>query len=168
MMLTRLVSAISAAAILASCESETSEAVDYGSVIAFESTRLRIVTGSDTVSVHVEVARTSAQKSQGLMERQSMPDSAGMLFVYNENQPADAGFWMYRTRIPLDIAFADSNGVIVSIRQMEPCTARLAAGCPTYAPGAEYRYALEVNRGFFERRRIRPGSRILLGDALAR
>lgn len=148
------------------CDSGESEAADYSAVVAFDSTRLRIVTGRDTVGLLVEVARTTAQKTQGLMERQSLADSAGMLFVYTEMQPADAGFWMYRTRIPLDIAFADSSGVIVAIRQMEPCTARLAAGCPTYAPGAEYRYALEVNRGLFARRGIRVGSRILLADAV--
>ena len=149
---------------IAGCESGTSEAADYGTVVAFDSTRVRIVTGSDTVSLVVEVARTSAQKTQGLMERQSLPDSAGMLFVYSEDQPSDAGFWMYRTRIPLDIAFADAAGLIVSIRTMEPCSARLAAGCPTYAPDAEYRYALEVNAGFFAKRGIRTGSRVLLGD----
>lgn len=145
----------------AACDSGESEAADYSSVVAFDSTRLRIVTGRDTLILFVEVARTTAQKTQGLMERQSLPDSAGMLFVYAENQPPDAGFWMYRTRIALDIAFADSAGSIVSIRQMEPCPARLSAGCPTYAPGAEYRYALEVNQGFFAKRGIRVGSRIL-------
>ena len=62
----------------------------------------------------------------------------------------------------------DSAGVIVAIRSMEPCTARLAAGCPTYVPGAEYRYALEVNRGFFARRGIRVGSRIVLADLVLR
>jgi uncharacterized membrane protein (UPF0127 family) len=163
MMLIRLVLAIATAASIASCESGTSEAVDYGSVVAFDSTRLRIVTGRDTVSLLVEVARTSAQKTQGLMERQSLPDSAGMLFVYEENQPSDAGFWMYRTRIPLDIAFADSAGVIVSVLRMEPCTARLAVGCPTYPPGAEYRYALEVNAGFFAKKGVKVGSRIVAG-----
>lgn len=149
------------------CDSGESEAADYSAVVAFDSTRLRVVTGRDTVSLLVEVARTTAQKTQGLMERQSLPDSAGMLFVYTETQPADAGFWMYRTRIPLDIAFADSSGVIVAIRQMQPCTARLAAGCPTYAPDAEYRYALEVNSGFFAKHGIRVGSRIVLGDIVS-
>ena len=152
------------AAAIAACESGTSEAADYSTVVAFDSTRLKIVTGGDTVGLLVEVARSAAQKTQGLMERQSLPDSTGMLFVYDETQPADAGFWMYRTRIPLDIAFADSAGTIVSIRSMEPCAARLAAGCPTYAPGAEYRYALEVNAGFFARHRIQRGSRLLVGD----
>ena len=167
MSFTRIALAIASAAGIASCESGTSEAADYSQVIAFDSTRLRIVTRSDTISVLVEVARTTAQKTQGLMERRSLPDSTGMLFVYSENQPADAGFWMYRTRIPLDIAFADSAGFIVALRQMEPCSARLAAGCPTYAPGAEYRYALEVNAGFFAKHGVRVGSRLIL-DAVAR
>jgi uncharacterized protein len=164
MVLIRLVLVFGTVAGIASCDSGTSEAVDYGSVVAFDSTRLRIATGRDTVSVLVEVARTSAQKTQGLMERQSLPDSTGMLFVYEENQAPDAGFWMYRTRIPLDIAFADSAGVIVSVLRMEPCSARLAAGCPTYAPGAEYQYALEVNSGFFARHGIKVGSLIVLAD----
>jgi uncharacterized membrane protein (UPF0127 family) len=160
----RLVFAIAAVVGIAGCEQGTSEAADYSSVVAFDSTRLRIVTGNDTVSLLVEVARTSAQKTQGLMERASLADSAGMIFVYADDQPADAGFWMYRTRIPLDIAFADSSGVIVSVRSMEPCSARLAAGCPTYAPGAEYRYALEVNAGYFAQRRITRGSKLLVGE----
>lgn len=161
-MFTRLALIVAMAGAVASCESGTSEAADYGSVVAFDSTSLKIVTGSDTVRLFVEVARTTAQKTQGLMERPSLPDSTGMLFVYQEDQPADAGFWMFRTRISLDIAFADSAGAIVSIRTMEPCTARLAAGCPTYAPGAEYRYALEVNAGFFARHGVRVGSRLIL------
>ena len=163
-MFSRLAAFIAMAVLVAACESGTSEAADYGTVVAFDSTRLKIVTGSDTVSLFVEVARSAAQKTQGLMERQSLPDSMGMLFVYDDVQPADAGFWMYRTRIPLDIAFADSAGTIVSIRAMEPCAARLAAGCPTYAPGAEYRYALEVNAGFFARHRVQQGSRLLVRD----
>lgn len=168
MVLIRLMLAVATAASVASCESGTSEAVDYGSVVAFDSTRLRIATGGDTVSLLVEVARTSAQKTQGLMERQSLPDSMGMLFVYEEDQPSDAGFWMYRTRISLDIAFADSAGVIVSVLQMEPCSAQLAAGCPTYAPDAPYRYALEVNAGFFARHGIGVGSRIVAPLPFAR
>lgn len=168
MTLMRIGLALVTAAACVACESGTSEAADYSAVVAFDSTRLRIVTGGDTLGLLVEVARTTAQRTQGLMERQTLPESAGMLFVYGENQPADAGFWMYRTRIPLDIAFADSAGVIVAIRSMEPCTARLAAGCPTYVPGAEYRYALEVNRGFFARRGIRVGSRIVLADLVLR
>ena len=73
---------------------------------------------------------------------------------------------MFRTRIPLDIAFTDSLGVIRTIRQMAPCTARLAAGCPSYEPGIPYRAALEVNAGYFSTHRIGLGSRVLLDDTV--
>lgn len=135
---------------------------DYTGVLAFDTARVRIITPRDTISILVEVARSADQKAMGLMERRSLPDTVGMLFLYASDQAATAGFWMYRTRIPLDIAFADSSGVIVATRRMEPCEARLAAGCPTYEPGAPYRAALEVNAGFLDRHGIGPGSRLVV------
>ena len=98
----------------------------------------------------------------GLMERASLAPDSGMLFVYQTDQPPKSGFWMFRTRIPLDIAFADSAGTIRAILTMQPCPATIAAGCPSYEPGAAYRYALEVNAGFYARRRIAVGSRMLV------
>ncbi len=101
------------------------------------------------------------------MERRVLPDSAGMLFLYASEQPATAGFWMFRTRLPLDIAFLDSSGVVVAIRGMTPCSAELAAGCPTYAPDVPYRAALEVNAGYFERHGVSTGSRVTLPNVRA-
>jgi len=137
------------------------ERVDGGAVMSFDTARVLLVTGRDTVVVKAQIARTGEQRTMGLMERASLAADSGMLFVYDADQPANAGFWMFRTRIPLDIAFADSTGRIVAIRTMEPCTASLAAGCPSYEPGAPYRYALEVNAGFFARRRVVVGSTIV-------
>jgi uncharacterized protein len=145
---------------VSACDRGDAETVDAGSVLSFETRRIHIVSGRDTVPVDVQVARTDEQRTMGLMERPSLAADSGMLFVYQNDQPATAGFWMFRTRIPLDIAFADSTGLIVAIRTMQPCTATLAAGCPNYEPGARYRYALEVNAGFFARRRVGIGARI--------
>jgi uncharacterized membrane protein (UPF0127 family) len=100
----------------------------------------------------------------GLMERRHLAPSAGMLFVYDSTQPPDAGFWMFRTRIPLDIAFLDSAGVVRSVRTMQPCEARIAQGCPTYNPDVPYRYALEVNAGYFQQHGVGVGSTLLLSD----
>jgi hypothetical protein len=100
----------------------------------------------------------------GLMERRHLADDAGMLFVYDSTQPPDAGFWMYRTRIPLDIAFADSTGVIRSMRAMVPCPTEVAQGCPSYTPDVRYQYALEVNAGYFARHGIVVGNSLLLND----
>ncbi|HEY9226490.1 MAG TPA: DUF192 domain-containing protein, partial [Gemmatimonadaceae bacterium] len=118
----------------------------------------------DTIPVVAELAETQDQRTMGLMERQHLADSAGMLFLYPSQQPANAGFWMFRTRIPLDIAFVDSTGTVRAIQHMVPCTATLAQGCQTYEPGAAYRAALEVNAGFLARHKIEVGSRIILAD----
>jgi len=124
--------------------------------------------GTGTVQVHaadgqthtlrVEIAETDAQRERGLMFRTSMPEDAGMLFIY----PAETqgGFWMYNTRIPLGLAYARSDATIFQIVQMEPCQTEFQSMCPTYPARQPFRYGLEVNQGYFEQRGIQPGSHI--------
>lgn len=153
------------ATLSAGCRSDDAPFDDAAaSAMTFDTTSLRLASARDTITISAELAVTEEQKRMGLMERRSLADDAGMLFIYAETQAANRGFWMFRTRIPLDIAFADSAGVIRSIRTMEPCPAQLAQGCPTYEPGVPYRIALEMNGGFFARRGIGVGDRILLED----
>jgi uncharacterized membrane protein (UPF0127 family) len=145
----------------ASC-GEAQDVTDYSAVMRFDSTTVQVRTARGVVALHVQLAESTEQRTMGLMERTSLADSAGMLFLYDHDEPADAGFWMYRTRIPLDIAFLYSTGVVVATRRMEPCRATLAAGCPGYAPGVAYRAALEVNAGALNRFGIGIGSRVSL------
>jgi uncharacterized membrane protein (UPF0127 family) len=133
-------------------------------IMKFDTAQVRLTTPRDTLQLTVELAVTSEQKTMGLMERRHLAPSAGMLFVYDSTQPPDAGFWMFRTRIPLDIAFLDSAGVVRSVRTMQPCEARIAQGCPTYNPDVPYRYALEVNAGYFQQHGVGVGSTLLLSD----
>lgn len=133
-------------------------------IINFDTTTVRLATASDTVPLLLELAVTQSQHQVGLMERRQLDERAGMLFIYTVTQPPDAGFWMYRTRIPLDIAFLDSTGVIRSIRAMVPCPTTVPQGCPTYPPGTPYRYALEVNAGALQRFGADTGSRLLIED----
>jgi len=108
-----------------------------------------IIIGSDSTLIPVEVAETDQQRSFGLMQRSVLEADRGMIFLYPTVQDTTRGFWMFQTRIPLDIAFVDSAGVIVSIREMDPCESTDPQWCPIYLPGARYIQALEVNRGFF-------------------
>jgi len=116
----------------------------------------------DTLVLQVEVARTPAERRRGLQRRDALPDDAGMLFLFPGEQPASASFWMHRTRIPLSIAFLDAAGTVRAVRDMEPCRAILSFFCARYAAGVPFHAALEVNRGYFARHGIAPGSRILV------
>ena len=117
---------------------------------ALEKGTLAIDSGEQTYRLTVEIARTAKERSFGLMEREHLAADAGMLFVYRQQQPPSAGFWMYRTRIPLDIAFIGAEGTIRAIESMVPCGNDATAQCPTYQAGVPFQYALEVNAGFFE------------------
>jgi uncharacterized membrane protein (UPF0127 family) len=75
-----------------------------------------------------------------------------MLFVFG--QDTNAGFWMKNTKIPLSIAFIDREGTIMETQDMEPLAAK------THTPAQAYRYALEVNRGWFVRHGLGAGDRV--------
>lgn len=76
----------------------------------------------------LEVAKTSAQQSLGLMFRSELPDNRGMLFPFSS--PRRTSFWMKDVPVPLDMVFL-RNGVVVAIDQAPPCR---ADPCPTYGP----------------------------------
>lgn len=152
---------------LAACTEKPARSEDER-ILSFDSADVRITSDRDTVTVRAELALSSEQKTLGLMERQRLAENAGMLFVYDSTQSPEAGFWMYRTRLPLDIAFIDSAGVIRAILVMLPCETTIPQGCPTYPPKVPYRYALEVNSGFFQAHAITVGWKLVLADLPAR
>lgn len=131
-------------------------------VVPLDTATVRIETAAGHHLVSVELAETVEQRGTGLMARKSLPSDEGMLFVYSTSQDSTAAFYMFRTLIPLDIAFYDDKGRIVAIRQMEPCTSSVAAWCERYAPGVPYRGALEVNSGYLAERGIGLGDRVVL------
>ena len=55
----------------------------------------------DGSTVHVELAKTNAEREYGLMERTSLPQGRGMLFIHD--QPGRYPYWMYHCFIGLDI-----------------------------------------------------------------
>jgi uncharacterized membrane protein (UPF0127 family) len=99
-----------------------------------------------------EVAHTEPQRAQGLMHRRMMPENRGMLFVFPHAAPQ--GFWMMNTHIPLSIAFIDDAGTIINIADMKPLSTEV------HRSAGPARYALEMNRGWFDKRGIKPGARV--------
>jgi hypothetical protein len=103
-------------------------------------------------ALRAEIANTEDTRLRGLMFRKALPRNQGMIFVYPEE--GRHAMWMRNTPIPLSVAFIDRDGTILNIEDMEPHTER------AHAAAGNARYALEMNRGWFEKRAIRPGDRV--------
>lgn len=131
------------------------------SPVAFDTAEVWVVEGADSARLLVELATSEQQRQFGLSRRPSLDPESGMLFLFDEPRAATDGFWMWQTRISLDIAFLDSAGVVQAVLQMEPCTATYANGCTPYEPGVAYASALEANVGWFEAKGFGVGSRVL-------
>lgn len=114
-------------------------------------------------ALRVEVASTPDQRQRGLMDRQALGENTGMLFTYDQVQPPSHAFWMFHTRIPLDIAYLDPSDRIAAIVAMEPCRSESASRCPSYPAGVSFLSALEVNQGYFQAHNIAVGDRLELG-----
>jgi uncharacterized membrane protein (UPF0127 family) len=105
-------------------------------------------------TLFVEVADAPDEQRRGLMGVDHLPADEGMAFVFDG--PTDTTFWMKNTLIPLSIAFVDEDGVIVGIREMQPCEAE---PCPTYGVDRPFVLAVEANQGWFDDHGIGHGDR---------
>ena len=107
----------------------------------------------DILPLNIEVPTTSGEFRLGLMFRESLEEDSGMLFTFEES--AQQSFHMKDTKIPLDIAFITQDGIIESIKELEPYVS-----LPVYSEGP-IRYALEVNRGWFAEHNIEVGDQLI-------
>lgn len=104
----------------------------------------------------VEAARVWPEKVKGLQKRENLAPDSGMLFFYEA--PQVLSFWMKDTWIPLSIAFLDEKGCIVQIEKMTPRSLK-----PVRSK-KKCLYALEMNRGWFEKNDLHPGDVIRIPE----
>ncbi len=103
--------------------------------------------------LNVEIAKTETEQQRGLMFRNKLDEESGMLFVYSREQRLS--FWMKNTFIPLSIGFFDKNQELVDIQDMTPVTSEMQSDVPSYRSAGSVMYALEVNRGWFTKHKIK-------------
>jgi hypothetical protein len=113
------------------------------------------------IAIKAEIADTPALREKGLMFRESLNESEGMLFVFEKE--IELNFWMKNTLIPLDIAYIDKNGVINEIYSMKPLDVSII-----YNSIKPAMYALEVNSGWFSRHKIKTGSKIEFNGCISK
>jgi uncharacterized membrane protein (UPF0127 family) len=86
------------------------------------------------------------------MQRKEMPQQEGMIFIFE--QASEQCFWMKNTLLPLTAAFVADDGTIVNMADMKPQTTE------PHCSSQPVRYVLEMNRGWFARKGIKPGSKL--------
>jgi hypothetical protein len=115
--------------------------------------RVSLRNDKSQVSFDIELAVSPKERAQGLMFRESLPQRAGMMFIFDPPQPV--AFWMKNTLIPLDMIFLDRSGSVVHVHS------NAIPGDLTPIEGGDSVYAvLEINAGLAERYLITPGTQM--------
>ena len=118
----------------------------------FEKKELIIESGAGKIVIRAEIARTPAQREQGLMYRKKINDGEAMLFIFERDEMLS--FWMKNTLVPLSIAYILYDGRVLEIYDMEP------ENLSPIRSSRSVRYALEVPQGWFGRAGIGVGDRL--------
>ena len=153
--------------ILASCETDSgtstssdkkdagrSEVRPSGPQFKKEGELYLVKAAGDTIrKIDIEIADIESERTIGLMHRRSMPDTQGMLFIFEREEPRS--FWMRNTLIGLDILYIKEDGTIESIAKY--CVPKLEKSVPSKGPAL---YVLEVIEGFCDIHGVEEGDRI--------
>lgn len=108
----------------------------------------------DSTVVSLELALTDQERILGLMFRDTLPPSSGMLFIFERDDYLP--FWMKDTLIALDFIWLDKQGRVVDLRpNVPPCK---LDPCPSYKPSKPARAMLEVPAGTAAAHGVKPGS----------
>jgi uncharacterized membrane protein (UPF0127 family) len=141
---------------LVSCKEEPKKAVTTAPITFTKEGTLTIFreqTDAVAAQLDIEIAETDYETQTGLMYRDAMETSQGMLFIFPE--VAYHSFYMKNTRIPLDIIYIDENLKVASIvKNAQPLN---EAGLPSEVP---VMYVLEINAGLSDVWGLQVGDRI--------
>ncbi|MCB0754113.1 MAG: DUF192 domain-containing protein [Flavobacteriales bacterium] len=113
-----------------------------------------IKAAGDTIRhIDIEIADVESERTIGLMHRRSMPDTQGMLFIFEREE--QRSFWMRNTLIGLDILYIKADGEIESIAKY--CVPKSEKSIPSRGPAL---YVLELIEGFCDIHGVAVGDRI--------
>ena len=109
--------------------------------------------GNTKININLEIADNEYERQLGLMNRKSMEENQGMLFIFQYERLQS--FWMRNTLIPLDIMFINTDKEIITIHKNTKTLS--TQSYPSTAPAL---YVVEVVGGFTEMHNIVIGDKI--------
>ena len=116
-------------------------------------------TGLQKAKIEIEIADDDYQRELGLMNRKSMKENQGMLFIFPFERYQS--FWMRNTFISLDMIFVDANKTIVTIHKNTQVLSD-----QSYPSSKPAKYVVEVISGFTDKHNIEIGDKIeWIGDS---
>ncbi|MES2204755.1 MAG: DUF192 domain-containing protein [Pseudomonadota bacterium] len=98
----------------------------------------------NNMTLYLEIANTQKQREYGLMNRKSMPENHGMIFIFPHAEILR--FWMKNTLIPLDMIFLNHHRVVAIFFNIPPCKEQMNP-CPSYGPNIQADEVIELNAG---------------------
>jgi uncharacterized protein len=110
--------------------------------------------GDTLKTIAIEIADNNFETTRGLMDRSTMSDNQGMLFIFPDN--TKRSFWMKNTRIALDIMYVTEDLRVESIQKNAVPFSE--ASLPSRGKA---KYVVEVNAGFSDVYRIQEGTRVV-------
>ena len=110
--------------------------------------------GKKDSSVILEVAVTNEEKEKGLMNRSSLPERRGMVFVFRPGRKVT--FWMKDTLIPLDMIFIYKGKIVKIVKNAIPNRTDIL-----YPSDFDVTEVVEVNGGFADKHMIEIGDNIV-------
>jgi len=141
--------------LLFSCGDEPKESRIETAEIEFKKEgELYLLKSGDSIQkLDIEIAENQYEHETGLMYRQSMKETLGMLFIYPEE--ALRSFYMKNTYIPLDIIYYGKDSSVVSFKEnAQPLD---ETSLPSEKPA---KFILELNAGKVKEWNIEVGDEI--------
>ena len=130
-------------------------AAGCGSSNITDELNLTQVTFPNGVKINAETMRSEVELMRGLMFRESLAPNRGMLFIHPKEDTFH--YWMYQTKIPLDMIWMDHDRRIVEMSLDTPPCSTSAKDCPNYGGNYKSKYVLELNAGIARKNGLKTG-----------
>jgi len=115
----------------------------------FDVPMLSAADGTVVANISMQLAITPDEDHHGLMFRNSMPESNGMLFLYKE--ASQRVLYMRNTYIDLDAGWFSPDGTLLEVHKLDKLSETYR-----WSTSANVQYGLEMNVGWYGRHHVEP------------